>query len=55
MGIHLAAIIASLDVNLSLIDETDDLDVGWSSGELDASQCAFWDQTCALQNREREG
>jgi hypothetical protein len=55
MGIHLAAIIASLNVNLSLIDKTDDLDVGWSPGELDTSQSAFWDQTCALRNREREG
>lgn len=35
VGIHFTTIVTSLDVDLSLVDETDYLDIGRSSCELD--------------------
>lgn len=48
MGIHFAAGIASYDVDLSLVDETNHLNIRRRSCELDTFKRSFWDKTSAL-------
>jgi hypothetical protein len=49
--VHFTAIIASLDIDLSLVDESNYLNVRWSSGELDTLECSCWNETCTLARR----
>lgn len=50
--IHLTAIVTGLYVDLGLINEADNLDIGGSFDELDASESTSGDQACALDRRE---
>jgi hypothetical protein len=48
MWVHLTSEVTGKNINLSLVDETDDLDVVRSLHELKASESAGWDETGAL-------
>lgn len=45
MRIHLATIVSYLDIDLRLVDESDDLNVGGSFHELYALECTCGDET----------
>jgi hypothetical protein len=45
VGIHLATIVSRLNVDLRLVDESDDLNVGGSFHELYALECTSGDET----------
>jgi len=47
VGIHLAAIVARLDVDLRLVDEAYNLDVRLGARELNTFESARWDETSA--------
>ena len=48
VGVKLSSTIVSLDVDLSLIDETDDLDVVGGLGELDTGEGTTRDEASAV-------
>ena len=48
VGVKLSSTIVSLDVDLGLIDETDDLDVVGGLGELDTGEGTRGDKTSTV-------